>query len=140
MADARKAQYTKALDDVLAQINAGVERLESLAMGGESLGLPPLNGGHTHEVESSEDEDVDGADGDPADTTVLPHATDELLRMIAVRDFGVMTDDVPSSIATPAMKAYNLQATAGARVDHRRGMPLPEGFRILKVRSKCAGR
>ena len=138
----RQGLQQKALDDVLAQITASVQRLEA-GDGGEAgpSGLPPLVGGHGDEEDSiSEDEmgvyaDVVTTGPEAEVATASPGNLKALLLEIANNDFGVIAGAVPVSIATPAMKAYNKACPLDQRVEHGPNTPLPDGFRVVMVRA-----
>lgn len=110
-------------------------------------GLPPLaaqgqtDGGDGSGEESSEEESEeaeedggageDGEDGD-GESSSMPTNTKELLLAIANEDFGVSADR-SSTLASPAMKAYNKLAAEDEKVKHVRNTDLPPGRDVLRV-------
>ena len=65
----------------------------------------------------------------------VPRNTEELLLAIQESDYGV-SDDRSSTLASPAIAAYNNGLGESNRVKQPRGQPLREGFHIVKVRAK----
>ncbi len=67
----------------------------------------------------------------------LPKDDKELLDAIATQDLGV-TDERSSELAAPAIRAYNAHVAAGttngSHIRRTGRSPLPDGFRIIKVR------
>jgi len=60
---------------------------------------------------------------------------EELLLAIQESDYGV-SDDRSSTLASPAIAAYNNGLGESNKVTQPRGQPLREGFHIVKVRAK----
>ena len=65
----------------------------------------------------------------------VPRNTEELLLAIQESDYGV-SDDRSSTLASPAIAAYNNGLGESNKVTQPRGQPLREGFHIVKVRAK----
>ena len=65
----------------------------------------------------------------------VPGNTEELLLAIQESDYGV-SDDRSSTLASPAIAAYNNGLGESNKVTQPRGQPLREGFHIVKVRAK----
>ena len=80
---------------------------------------------------SSGPDDEDAPSGDESDIDT----TEKLRLAIANKDFGVSTDR-SSTLASPAMKAYNQLAADGETIKHTRNTELPTGFVIVKVTSR----
>ena len=100
---------------------------EGAAEGAES------DGGEGGEVER----EADGGEGGElavAEKPWAPKDTEELLRAIATKDYGV-SDDRSAKLATPAIKAYNKVADTYHQTLQKRGQPLHEGYTIVKVRA-----
>lgn len=91
-------------------------------------------GGHAEGQGEAHVDDNGGCDanGEAAAKPWAPSNTQELLHAIATADYGVVEDRSPK-LATPAMKAYNSTVVNGEKVEHKRGQPLPLGFKIVKV-------
>jgi len=107
-------------------------------------GLPPLaaqgqtdggdGSGEEEEGEEAEEDGGAGEDGEDGDgeSSSMPTNTKELLLAIANEDFGVSADR-SSTLASPAMKAYNKLAADGEKIKHNWGTDLPPGFFIVKA-------
>ena len=114
-----------------------VANSEDEAAGSEALG------GEVGEADGQSESGEGGGEGDDSeggrnvgegsDSVWMPSNTMELLEAIAISDFGVSLDR-SSTLATPAMRAYNKVAGAHEKVVHKRGQPLPDSFVIIKVR------
>ena len=78
---------------------------------------------------------VGAANGDEVTKAWVPRNTEELLLAIQESDYGV-SDDRSSTLASPAIAAYNNGLGESNRVTQPRGQPLREGFHIVKVRAK----
>jgi len=107
-------------------------------------GLPPLaaqgqtdggdGSGEEEEGEEAEEDGGAGEDGEDGDgeSSSMPTNTKELLLAIANEDFGVSADQ-SSTLASPAMKAYNKLAAEDEKVKHVRNTDLPPGRDVLRV-------
>ena len=86
------------------------------------------------ECEEAEEDGGAGKDGEDGggESGSMPSNTKELLLAIANEDFGVSADH-SSTLASPAMKAYNKLAADGEKVKHVTNTDLPPGFVIVKV-------
>ena len=85
---------------------------------------------------AAEDEAAHAAEAEAAarrEGPTLPNTTEEAMHAAAKENFCV-SDDKSSARASPAMKAYNAEAT-DAKVTHKRGTELPEPFTIIEVRA-----
>ena len=113
-------------------------------------GEPPVEGGGTGAaVEGVEEEAVSEAEEGVALTWKescngrggsggMPTTIDELLHMIGNDNFGISSDR-SSTLATPAMKAFNASVETSERVTHKKGQQLPDAFYIIKVSSHQLG-
>ena len=85
-------------------------------------------------VDSSEGDLAAATTGDEiGDASWAPANVNALLNAIANRDYGV-SDDRSPKLAMPACRAYNAKVSSYDKVEQKRGQPLREGFRIVKVR------
>jgi len=138
-----------ALDQVVTAGRRAKEMMEAMAPPSE---LPPLaaqgqtdgsdesgeeSGGEGEEAEEDGGAGEDGEDGD-GETSSMPTNTKELRLAIANEDFGVSTDR-SSTLASPAMKAYNKLAADKEKVKHARGHPLPDAFVIVETLPGLSG-
>ena len=85
-------------------------------------------------VDSSEGDLAAATAGDEiGDASWAPANVNALLNAIANRDYGVSEDRSPK-LAMPACRAYNAEVSSYDKIEQKRGQPLREGFRIVKVR------
>ena len=92
------------------------------------------SGDESDSTGSSSTVDETQPDAPPANPTDI-NTTEKLRLAIANKDFGVSTDR-SSTLASPAMKAYNQLAADGETIKHTRNTELPTGFVIVKVTSR----
>lgn len=106
--------------------------LDKSTMGGEAASSAAGDGNEDDEVVEVGAGSIDDGSQPTTATREAPRNVQELLQAIATKDFGLCSDR-SSTVATPAMVAYNKEVSAGEHLRQKRGTALPRQFVIVRV-------